>query len=89
MVGVLEDAGRCPACQLLLNGFRAADGTALAPKPGDVTICLRCGSVLLYDDRLHVRFPTRKEMREVIADPQALAAIERASTIIGRPRRGH
>lgn len=59
----------CPAC-----GYRSIDRTTSAsgddhqPKGGDVTLCVRCGHALLFNDDLTVRPPTLDEQRDIDSD---------------------
>lgn len=46
--GKLESDPLMPCCGRIGNGYIAVDGTADAPKPGDYSICLYCGTVLGY-----------------------------------------
>lgn len=50
------------------------------PETGDVTLCIRCGYVMIYDDDLRFRHPTPAERAEFLADERiaiAIAAINR------------
>lgn len=37
------------------------------PEPGDVTLCIRCGAVLLFD-AVGVELPDEDRLRELMAD---------------------
>lgn len=45
------------------------------PKPGDVTLCIRCGCVMFYDDHLHFRMPTADEYLEIAQDERVQKGI--------------
>ena len=50
-------AGFCPSCGMHLSGAMAID-TDARPKPGDVSICAHCASVLQFGENLTFRlFP--------------------------------
>lgn len=40
------------------------------PKPGDTSLCLRCGHVMIFADDLTMRAPTEQEMNEISRDPE-------------------
>jgi hypothetical protein len=42
-----------------------------APTPGDVSLCIRCGAVNVFDDCLALRSPTAAEWRELEQDSLA------------------
>jgi hypothetical protein len=45
------------------------------PKPGDFTLCFRCGFVMAYDNKLEFRHLTPLEVTEVEQDKRVQAAI--------------
>lgn len=61
---------QCPGCNHALDSV-APDPSAPRDraKPGDLTICFYCGSILIFGEDLRVRFPTHEEKVEVIQDP--------------------
>lgn len=54
-------AQACPACGYRLDAHTARDGDA-APRPGDLSLCLRCGAVLEFGPTLRVRALTDAEV---------------------------
>lgn len=61
----------CPTCG---SGFDSASpqGPDEKPKPGDLSVCLYCGTWLVFDDAgLPVLIPTDEEMEQ--AEPELLA----------------
>lgn len=44
------------------------------PKPDDVSFCLDCTQLLIFDDKLHLRKPTKQEEEEVMTDKKVRAA---------------
>ena len=46
----------CPACGYLIDAASALAGRG-APRPGDVSMCLSCGEVLMFDDALRSVVP--------------------------------
>ncbi len=39
------------------------------PSPGDLSLCVRCGSLNFFDDDLRLRRPTDDELFEAAKDP--------------------
>ena len=67
---------RLPACVCASCG---ADNDAatdplreFAPMPGDVSICLKCGHLGIFDGEMQVRDPTSEEMYELAGHPEIL-----------------
>jgi hypothetical protein len=61
----------CPFCGHWLDRLWAGPGNPEAtPRPGDVTICIKCGGLMILDPDLRVRPPTDDEQAEALADPQ-------------------
>lgn len=62
----------CTACGHELDGATAIDDNILAPKSGDVAICIHCGHLMAMDDQLNLRNLTDEEMKEVAGDPRII-----------------
>jgi|GEM_PF-6175249 len=43
--------------------------------PGDITVCINCGTVSVMSDELRLREPTHEEMEVVRGDERVVAAI--------------
>lgn len=54
------------------------------PRPGDLTLCLKCGELYVFTDRMGIRIPTLAEMS--ILDNQIHREIERVQRVIRRER---
>lgn len=69
-----NDAARCPACLITLNAATSPfdDST---PSPGDVTVCLHCSTVSVFQTDLTLRLARRADYR---AMPPAIRARLRA-----------
>lgn len=70
----------CPICLAHHEASAALNGTA-GPKDGDVSLCIVCGGISVYDSTApgRLRFPTDPELEEFMADPlirQAQAALD-------------
>jgi hypothetical protein len=55
----------CPACGRPLDRASNPDGTG-APEPGDITVCLRCATTLLFDATLGLKKPSDAEMVQIM-----------------------
>jgi len=64
-------ASSCLNCGKNLNAA-ASFATDKRPDPGDMTVCVDCGHVMIYADDLSVRAPTDAEMVDIAGDPVLL-----------------
>ena len=69
-------ASLCLACGRSLNAASGVDHDH-RPSPGDVTVCLRCGHIMIFAEDLTPRDLTAEEVIEVAGDKRILA-IQRA-----------
>ena len=56
----------CPICGYVMDAATMVNGSA-GPKPGDVSICMRCGAVNLFGEDLTIRAPTADEKTAIMA----------------------
>jgi hypothetical protein len=72
----------CPACLTELN--RATHPVyRVAPKPGDLNVCIECAAVTMYGDDLNLRALDEAERQALEAvDPKAWADVVRFQRII-------
>jgi hypothetical protein len=72
-----------PTCHCLVCGATLDAATAMGhrsrPKPGDLTICLRCGATMKVADDLTVRAMTEEEAAEIERDPQLVEFLRRVT----------
>lgn len=59
--------------------------SSLIPKKDDVTICIRCGELLVFTEGLGLRLPTEEEYQEYGTNPQIIAAQVIVRGFAGRP----
>jgi hypothetical protein len=60
----------CPFCGSALDAATAVpDNADAAPEAGDVTVCISCAGVLIFDEALSVRRPTTVELMEAMSMP--------------------
>lgn len=62
----------CTACGRPMNGATCV-GDEAAPEPGDFTVCIRCGHLMVFGDQLILRDPTDSEAIEIGGDERLLA----------------
>jgi len=60
----------CPHCGYTLDAHGTVPGEPdSAPSPGDATVCIGCGGVLVFTEELGLRAATDEEMRVFDRDP--------------------
>lgn len=58
---------KCPSCDALLDGYTPVEGEVHRhPKGGDMTFCVYCDTVLVFNDDLSLRYPSKAEMEEFL-----------------------
>jgi hypothetical protein len=65
----------CPHCGFAERAFLTLDEDD--PSPGDLTLCLQCGSWSRWDDAMELQLPTHEDLRDIAKSKQA-RKIERA-----------
>lgn len=60
----VNENATCPHCGHRLDLATGIDHT-LMPRPGDVSICIECASILIFDDAMMPREPTVDEWKEL------------------------
>jgi hypothetical protein len=65
----------CPKCGKPADGGTGMEYTR-DPKPGDWAVCLYCGALNRYDDRLRLYLPSRQERRRLARDPRLRRLLE-------------
>jgi transcription initiation factor IIE alpha subunit len=57
----------CPVCNYRMDSAVSV-GSQSRPRPGDLSLCAKCGEILVYDENMGVRQPLVKEMVELPQD---------------------
>jgi len=71
-------ASKCINCGKLLDGVSAVgDDVSGRPEPGDFSICIECGTIMVFGDDLQLRAPNKEEAHAIAGDQRVLA-IQRA-----------
>jgi hypothetical protein len=63
---------RCLHCGMALDMALDVWGTN-PPKPGDATICVECGHLMVFGKKMRLRNPRRAEQIKMAGDPKILA----------------
>jgi len=58
-----------------VNDRAFALGADIRPCPGDVTICVECGHLMVFTDDLRFRNPNSDELKRFAGDPMIVAAM--------------
>jgi transcription initiation factor IIE alpha subunit len=58
---LMEHNDECPACGVKINAVTSTDGLAV-PQAGDVSVCLKCGSMLEFNEDLTVKLIDLQEL---------------------------
>lgn len=79
----------CPFCGSHLDRVGHIVGDNLQPDNGDVTLCIRCGEVGVFDDTVlgGVREPTSRERRNIRRDPDVAKVREAWLASVGIMKR--
>ncbi len=63
----------CPACGTLVTRHSTLDDNKpCAPKPGDLSVCIRCTAFLTFDERLALRLLTTDEFNALDLDTRVM-----------------
>jgi len=67
----------CTSCGKILDAANAiSEDGAGKPDPGDATVCLMCGHIMVFDDNLRLRDPTAAEQENFAGDKRLLTIQE-------------
>jgi hypothetical protein len=68
----------CLNCGKVLDGATVVDEeNAVRPVPGSISVCIHCGHVMAFDEKMQFRELTDDEIVEIAGD-ERLVAISRA-----------
>ena len=63
---------QCPECESLCTGNTCLTAEGKQPRPGDVSVCVACGTILVYDDVLALRRAVAIDLAPLEASSRAL-----------------
>ena len=72
-VGHHVPESECSSCARMLDGAFEINSD-VAPQPGDLSVCIYCAAVNVFDDELHHRAPTPLELIAAIRNPEVRRA---------------
>jgi hypothetical protein len=75
--GTKTPSAACPRCQKLLDRVDALIGGPATPKPGDVTLCIGCGTILVFTPGLGLRIARPDDMEELSPEQTEVLAMAR------------
>lgn len=73
----------CPTCGYEMDSASSV-GRKATPKPGDFSLCMRCGAVLRFDAELRLEPATSDELTEL--DEEGRTTLLRAQAVIRKLR---
>lgn len=57
---------QCPQCKALLDAAASMDeGNTEPPDEGDITVCIYCGAVLMWEFNMQLTLLTEEELEEI------------------------
>lgn len=84
--GALLPASRCPVCHYQMDAATCANKAdeAARPRPGDISICISCGEILVFDDNFALRPAGVDDLLAV--PPEEMKRINQAQRLIRKNR---
>ena len=80
---------KCAKCGYKMDGATNVHDQNLRPKAGDVSLCLHCGAIGIFDVAQKVRQPSELELVRIMREPgvaEEIARIEAARKKLGMRR---
>lgn len=71
---------RCPNCGEPLDAATSPDPDARPPAPGDVSVCIACSTILVFDHGLKLALPSPAQLDQLLAEDPALLDYVQAAT---------
>lgn len=65
---------KCLACDYLIDSATSVITSDELPEEGDISICLRCGALAIFNSDLSIRQPTEEERNSLQDDPEVVQA---------------
>ena len=72
----------CPQCNYKMDSADPARNDEGKPEPGDSSVCLNCGQLLVFDGELILRTPTREEIADLMNAKDKWDTIEKAQQFV-------
>lgn len=74
---IFTPKSNCTICDSPLDAATGALHTGARPEAGDVSVCLYCGNVAVFDEALSLRSPTTEE-KSIFDRDEQLAKVRNA-----------
>lgn len=58
----------CPICFYEMDAATALEGDRATPMPGDYSLCINCGALLVFEERSQLRQATEDDMEFLFPD---------------------
>lgn len=71
----------CPFCSKHVPNHENLTDEFLQPEEGDLSVCIKCGSICVFDEDLYLRKPTEEELAEAMANEEMLAVLNAWNSI--------
>jgi hypothetical protein len=82
---------KCPKCGKQIDGATGLSDEKYSeppqPKPGDLSVCMYCGALLRYDEKLRSMLVPRAERRKMEKDPRFKKLVEICERVAAQHRR--
>lgn len=75
-----HQASACPSCGYVMDASTAVTDPNAVPKPGDLTICIKCGTPLQYGPGLMLQKLSAETWENL--DPATTRMLQRAAQMI-------
>jgi len=73
----------CPQCNYFMDASTSIDGDEnVKPSPGDISLCIKCGAMLDFDDDMKLQFLRQEKFEEL--DDETRSQILSARAVIKR-----
>jgi len=85
-----QEGSRCLNCRKMLDSHTEINeeiDEKRSPNPGDITVCSRCGHIMIYNKQLKFRKPTDKELIEIAGDKRIVKLNEVREAIFEKDKR--
>lgn len=73
----------CPSCGHKIDRTSSVHGD-YGPAEGDISLCIRCANVSIFDSELGLRRPSMREFNQLMDDPELRETILKAKSVIKR-----
>lgn len=72
----------CPCCHYVMDAHSPLDNGPATPGEGDISICLRCGSFLVFNKDLQLAVAQEKDLDEIKKYPEDYVRMLAAQRLI-------